>query len=71
MAEKRKKAKIDEIMKHLFSVSKETLVKMLNSLFGESYDPDEVEIVKTNSEFDDFNFKINSGAHSEVGAPIG
>jgi len=61
IAERRKKAKIDEIMKHLFTVSKETLVTMLNSLFGVVYNPDEVEILQTNSEFDEFDFKIIRG----------
>ena len=48
-------------MKHLFSVSKQTLVTMLNSLFNENFDPEQVEIIQTNSEFDDFNFKIIRG----------
>ena len=48
-------------MKHLFSVSKPTLVTMLTSLFGEDFDPDLVEIVQTNSEFSDFNFKLIRG----------
>jgi len=48
-------------MKHLFGVSKQTLVTMLNSLFNEDFDPEQVEIVQTNSEFDDFNFKIIRG----------
>ena len=56
-----KRAKIDEIMKHLFSVSKPTLVKMMNSLFGENYEPESVEIVQTNSEFEDFGLEIIRG----------
>jgi hypothetical protein len=55
------RAKIDEIMKYLFSVSKETLVTMLNSLFHENFAPEQVEIIQTNAEFDDFNFKIIRG----------
>jgi hypothetical protein len=34
---------------------------MLNSLFGENYDPDMVDVVQTNSEFEDFNLKILRG----------
>jgi hypothetical protein len=56
-----RRAKLDEIMKYLFSVSKGALVKMLNSLFRENYDPDMVDIVHTNSEFEDFNLKILRG----------
>ena len=64
MAAKRKnakRAKIDEIIKYMFTVSKETLVGMLNSLFKENFDPDDVEIVQTNPEFDEFDFKIIRG----------
>jgi hypothetical protein len=43
LATKRKRAKIDEVMKQLFSVSKETLVTMLGSLFGEQFKADEVD----------------------------
>ncbi|MCL1792976.1 MAG: hypothetical protein FWG34_03815 [Oscillospiraceae bacterium] len=61
MGKERKRTKIDEIMKHLFTVSKETLVAMLNSLFGETFKTDDVEIIQTNSEFDDSGFKIIQG----------
>ena len=61
MGKERKRAKIDEIMKHLFTVSKETLVAMLNSLFDEAFKADDVEIIQTNSEFDDSGFKIIQG----------
>jgi hypothetical protein len=56
-----KRAKLDEIMKYLFSVSKEMLVTMLNSLFHESFDPELVEIFQTNSEFENDDFKIIRG----------
>ncbi|MCL2099554.1 MAG: hypothetical protein FWH24_03850 [Oscillospiraceae bacterium] len=61
IAAKRKKTPVDEIMKYLFSVSKEMLVTMLNSLFSENFNADDVEIVQTNSEFDDADFKILRG----------
>ena len=56
-----KRAKIDEIMKHLFSVSKPTLVKMINSLFNEDFEPETVEIVQSNPEFGDFELEIIRG----------
>ena len=48
-------------MKHLFSVSKPTLVKMMNSLFHENFDPETVEIIQTNPEFEDFRLEIIRG----------
>jgi hypothetical protein len=48
-------------MKHLFSVSKPTLVKMMNSLFGESLAPETVEVMQTNSEFGDFGLELIRG----------
>ena len=56
-----KRAKIDEIMKHLFSVSKPTLVKMMNSLFNENFDFENVEIIQTNSEFGNFGLEMIRG----------
>jgi len=38
-------AQIDEIMKYLFSVSKETLINMLNSLFNQNFSVDNADIV--------------------------
>ena len=42
---------MDEILKHLFKVSKEVLVDMLNSLFAKEFDPETTEIEISNSEF--------------------
>jgi len=44
------RAQVDEILKYLFSVSKRTLVLMLNSLFKENYDVDSVNVTLTNSD---------------------
>ena len=55
------RAQIDEIMKYLFSVSKETLINMLNSLFKQSFSVDNAAILQTNSEFVDENFDITRG----------
>jgi hypothetical protein len=54
-------APIDEIMKYLFSVSKETLINMLNSIFKQNFDIDNSDIIQTNSEFVDENFEITRG----------
>ncbi len=42
---------LDEIMKNMFSVSNAVLIRMLNSLFEEDYDPENTEISLTNNEF--------------------
>jgi len=57
----RGRAQIDEIMKYLFGVSKETLVNMLGSLFGQSFNADETEITQTNAEFVDESFDVTRG----------
>jgi len=57
----RTRAPIDEIMKYLFSVSKETLVNMLNNLFNQNFSVDNAEISQTNGEFVDENFDITRG----------
>jgi len=48
-------------MKQLFSVSKPTLIKMMNSLFKENFEPETVEIIQTNPEFGDFGLEIIRG----------
>jgi len=55
------RAPIDEIMKYLFSVSKETLINMLNSLFNQKLKIDDTTVIQTNSEFVDENFDITRG----------
>ena len=54
-------APIDEIMKYLFSVSKETLINMLNGLFKQNFSVDNATVIQTNSEFVDENFDITRG----------
>ena len=58
---RKSRAQIDEIMKYLFSVSKETLINMLNSLFKQNFNIDDATIIQTNSEFVDDNFDITRG----------
>ena len=48
-------------MRLLFDVSKETLVNMLNGLFGEEIDPGQVEITKANAKFADEQLHIIEG----------
>jgi len=55
---RRKSVKLDQIIKLLFDVSKETLVTMLNSLFQENFSPDTVEIDKTATEYSKNNLDI-------------
>jgi hypothetical protein len=55
------RAPIDEIMKYLFGVSKETLINMLNSLFKQNFSVDDATIIQTNSEFVDEAFDIIRG----------
>lgn len=43
--------KLDQILKYLFTVSKSVLVKLLNGIFNEDYESDEVELSVSNSEF--------------------
>ncbi len=42
---------LDEIMKTMFSTSPKVMIKMLNSLFEENYEPEKTEISLTNNEF--------------------
>ena len=46
-----KRVRLDEIIKSLFCVSKEVLIQMMNSLFGEDHDIKETEITFENGEF--------------------
>lgn len=47
---------LDEVMKSLFSVSKKPLIHLINGLFNEDYNPDNVEIKPINGEFPKENF---------------
>lgn len=47
---------LDEIIKSLFSVSKKPLIHLINGLFNENYNPDNVEINPINGEFPKENF---------------
>ena len=50
--------RLDETIKLLFEVSKELLVKTLNSLFNKNFDPESVEIDKTATEYPDNDLDI-------------
>ncbi|WP_298126327.1 hypothetical protein [uncultured Clostridium sp.] len=43
--------KLDEVLKVLFSTSNKVLVKLLNGIFDEKFDVDEVELTVSNNEF--------------------
>jgi len=66
------KLKLDQIMKVLFRLPKKLNIQLINRLFGENFNSDEVEIHYGNSEFikDDFNrisgdlfFSIRHSSH--------
>ena len=59
--ERRESVQLDEIMRLLFDMSKETLVNMLNGLFGETFDPAAVEITKENAKFVNEQLEIIEG----------
>ena len=58
---RRESVKLDEILRYLFNVSKPALVAMLNGLFGESNDPDSVEIVKESARMINEQLEIIEG----------
>ncbi|MDY4574545.1 MAG: hypothetical protein SPD90_05765 [Intestinibacter sp.] len=49
----KEKIKLDEILKRLFTTSDKVLIKLLNAIFEENFNPDEVSVSITNSEFID------------------
>ena len=59
--ERRESVKLDEIMRLLFDMSKETLVNMLNGLFGETFDPELVDITKDSTKFVNEQLEIIEG----------
>ncbi|MGL4451055.1 MAG: hypothetical protein ACRCTZ_07700 [Sarcina sp.] len=48
---KKESVKLDEILKYLFTSSNKVLVKLLNGLFDEDFNEDEVEITVSNNEY--------------------
>jgi len=59
--ERKESVKLDEIMRLLFDMSKETLVNMLNGLFGETLDTALVDITKDNAKFVNEQLEIIEG----------
>lgn len=49
----KEKIKLDEILKRLFTTSDKVLIKLLNAIFEENFNPNEVSVTITNSEFID------------------
>ena len=47
----KERVKLDEVLKFLFSTSHDVLVKLLNGIFNESFEVDEVDIAVSNNEF--------------------
>lgn len=48
---KRYKIKLDQIMRVLFKLSRKVTLNMMNQLFGENFDSEQVDIHYENSEF--------------------
>ena len=47
----KEKVKLDEVLKFLFSTSNTVLLKLLNGVFEEDFEPEEVELTVSNNEF--------------------
>lgn len=51
MSVSNEKVKLDEVLKFLFSTSKKVLVNLLNGIFEENFNSDEVQLSVSNNEF--------------------
>ena len=52
MKNTKEKVKLDEVLKYLFSTSNKVLIKLLNGVFDENFNEDEVSLTVANNEFD-------------------
>ncbi|MGL5354815.1 MAG: PD-(D/E)XK nuclease family transposase [Clostridium sp.] len=57
----KEQVKLDEILKFLFSTSKKVLIKLLNGIFDEKFNEDEVDLTVTNNEFIEETLSIIRG----------
>ena len=55
------KIQLDEVLKFLFSTSKKVLINLLNGIFDENFQEDEVSITVANNEFIKNNFDVIKG----------
>lgn len=51
MENTKEKIKLDEVLKYLFSTSNKVLIKLLNGVFDEDFNEDEVSLTVSNNEF--------------------
>ncbi|WP_243182636.1 hypothetical protein [Clostridium gasigenes] len=51
MDNSKEKVKLDEVLKYLFSTSNKVLIKLLNGVFNENFNEDEVNLTVSNNEF--------------------
>ena len=51
MDNSKEKVKLDEVLKYLFSTSTKVLLKLLNGVFNENFNEDEVNLTVSNNEF--------------------
>ncbi|WP_438543651.1 hypothetical protein [Clostridium sp.] len=59
--DKKESVKLDEVLKFLFSTSNKVLVKLLNGLFNENFEEDEVNISVSGNEFIEDSLEILRG----------
>ena len=57
----KERVKLDEVLKFLFSTSNKVLVNLLNGVFEEKFEPDEVEVSVSNNEFIEDDLSILRG----------
>lgn len=57
----KEKIKLDEILKYLFTTSEKVLIKLLNGIFEENFNEDEVSVTITNSEFIEETLEVLRG----------
>ncbi|WP_270940583.1 hypothetical protein [Romboutsia lituseburensis] len=51
MNNSKEKVKLDEVLKFLFSTSHKVLINLLNGIFNETFNEDEVDLTVSNNEF--------------------
>ena len=59
--DKREKVKLDIVLKFLFSTSEKVLINLLNGVFDENFNENEVKVSVSNNEFVDSELNIIRG----------
>ena len=61
MKNTKEKVKLDEVLKYLFSTSNKVLIKLLNGVFDENFNEDEVSLTVANNEFIEDTLEVIRG----------